>query len=93
MLNTKKFLEICLPLVRRSWEIIIDIHKSIENGNKAGIQWKGESDPVTTADQTVQYIIQNGINFHFPNLKVIGEEKQDTLIKSEFDFSIGSSID
>jgi 3'(2'), 5'-bisphosphate nucleotidase len=106
MLNTKRFVETCLPLLRRSWEVIMDVHlkgKKIPDVDAKGeqpektnqpswskddVKWKSETDPVTIADFTAQYVIWKGIHDQFPDLTIIGEESPENMIVSEFDFSL-----
>jgi len=55
------------------------------------VNWKSETDPVTIADLQAQYIIYSGIKSVYNDLEVIGEEALDTMIESEFDFSLCNS--
>jgi len=93
MINTKKFVEVCLPLMARSWQLIEKVHKG-EPFNYDGdvVEWKSKTDPVTIADFSAQYILQTGIEKEFPGLKVIGEEEPHKLLKTDFDFGVTSRV-
>jgi len=82
ILNTKHFVGVCLGLLRRTSEIIKEVHFE-----GAQSEWKKIDDPVTQADFQSQYIILKGLQQHWPSLKIIGEEVESKLIPTEFDFS------
>ena len=82
ILNAKHFVGVCLGLLRRTSEIIRDVHFE-----GAQSEWKKIDDPVTQADFQSQYILQNGLRQHWPSLNIIGEEVDKKLIPTEFDFA------
>lgn len=77
-----------MSMLRRTSEIISEVQKS---GDLKSEQ-KGVNDPVTQADFRSQYILNTGLKSLWPDLRIIGEETEDKLIKSEFDFGALSSL-
>jgi len=94
-LNTKKFVEVCLPLLKRSWDIIVEVHERTKNEdfkNSGDVAWKDATDPVTIADFQAQYVIYNGLKHYFPDLTIIGEENPEKMLKTEVDFTWGEKV-
>jgi len=81
-LNTKDFVYTCFGLLRRSSEIISEVAK----GGELQKEFKKGDDPVTQADLRSQYVVINGLRKRWPNLTIIGEETEEKLIESPFDF-------
>jgi len=68
----------------------MDVHLQFHDPltKQDSVKWKAEDDPVTIADQRSQYIVYHGLKHVFPLLHIIGEEKEDTMQETEFDFDI-----
>lgn len=78
--NSKRFISVCLSLLKHTSEVIRDVQGSGELGKIM----KGVDDPVTQADFKAQYIIETGLRHHWPEIKIIGEESAKNLLQVEF---------
>lgn len=81
-LNIRQFVNLCLALTRRCADLIREVQES----GQLGKVMKGEDNPVTVADFKAQYIIQTGLLKRWPGLNFVGEESDEHLIASDFDF-------
>lgn len=78
--NSKRFISVCLSLLRHTSQVIRDVQSSGELGKIM----KGADDPVTQADFKSQYIIETGLRAHWPSIKIVGEESAKNLLPVDF---------
>lgn len=70
--TANELLSISIQLVRESIQVIFEV----EGTKNLQESWKGKNDPLTIADVKSQTLIINGLNHHFPQIKIVGEEDE-----------------
>ena len=71
-ITVNELLSLSVQLVKESIKVIYDV----QNSKNLQQSWKGKNDPLTIADIKSQTLIINGLNYHFPQIKIIAEEDE-----------------
>lgn len=70
-INYQSLLSALDPVVRAAGKAIMEVYKE---GNKDGVEQKGDGSPVTKADKRAEEIILAGLKKHAPDIPVVSEE-------------------
>ena len=82
-ISLNELLSLSVQLVSESIKIIYDVH----NSKDLKQTWKGKNDPLTIADIKSQTLIIQGLSYHFPQIKYVGEEDEVFPDPLHVDFS------
>lgn len=72
--------EAAREIAREAAQVVLDWHR-----RGVEVEWKGEGDPVTTADRAANDLILDRLHSQFPNDAVLSEESRDDLSRLEAD--------